>query len=172
MPDSRPGVCECGCGEATVIYRGRPNRFVSGHNTKVRRHGMSTSTVYGMLQSMVQRCHQPNHHSFANYGGRGIAVCDEWRDDLMVAWRYIKELPGCPYDDRGERTVREVSLDRIDNDRGYEPGNVRWATRLEQRRNQRLPYETLLAELRAGMARLLVERESLLHQRETSWRAA
>lgn len=75
---------------------------------------------------MNARCHRPHHPSFQYYGGRGIAVCKEWRRDFTAFFDYV-----------GERPSPKHSIERIDNSRGYEPGNVRWATRAEQMRNTR-----------------------------------
>ena len=80
------------------------------------------------LPLIVQRCHNPRHPKFHHYGGRGITVADEWRGsggaDLFAA--HI-----------GKRPSSKHSVDRIDNNRGYEPGNVRWATQQEQMLNTR-----------------------------------
>lgn len=73
---------------------------------------------------MRARCESPNHKAYANYGGRGISVCDRWQTfDSFV-------------EDMGERP-EGASLDRIDNDRGYSASNCRWATRKEQNSNRR-----------------------------------
>jgi hypothetical protein len=99
-------------------------------------HGQATRGVqtaeYTIWLNMIGRCHNPRHPSFQHYGGRGITVCDRWRSFA------------CFFEDVGKRPVDRrpngraiYSLDRIDNDRGYEPGNVRWATQSEQVRNSR-----------------------------------
>ena len=72
---------------------------------------------------MVRRCHSSRDKDYANYGGRGIRVCERWR--------IFENF----FEDMGERPSDEHSIDRIDNAKGYEPGNVRWATTAEQLRN-------------------------------------
>lgn len=85
---------------------------------------------------MIARCNDSNFKLFKYYGGRGIKVCDEWYD-FLTWWVYVRTLPNCPYDDTGQRVVRDFTLDRINNDGHYEPGNVRWATDYEQHRGHR-----------------------------------
>jgi len=75
---------------------------------------------------MIHRCHNPRAHNFRYYGARGISVCREWRDSFEAFLSHI-----------GLRPADKHSLDRIDNDGNYEPGNVRWATVTEQNRNNR-----------------------------------
>lgn len=85
------------------------------------------SPTYIVWVNMRQRCGNPNSPRYANYGGRGIKVCEEWQNSYNAFKKYIGEKPP------------NYSLDRIDNDGDYEPGNVRWATMKEQRSNQRWP---------------------------------
>lgn len=80
--------------------------------------------LYFVWRGMLERCQNENHVGFSNYGGRGIAVCDRWQD--------FKNFVA----DVGERQAG-TTLDRIDNDKGYEPGNVRWSTRQQQANNKR-----------------------------------
>lgn len=81
---------------------------------------------YQLWKKIIRRCYSPTDRSFPHYGGRGIAVCPEWRASLELFARDI-----------GPRPSPAHSLDRIDNDGNYEPGNVRWATTTEQNRNRR-----------------------------------
>lgn len=75
---------------------------------------------------MIQRCTNPNATKFAEYGGRGIAICDRWRNSFEAFLADMGERPGSGF-----------SIDRIDNDGNYEPGNCRWATDDIQSTNKR-----------------------------------
>lgn len=88
--------------------------------------GHSPSPEYVCWQSMRDRCANPKNRSFADYGGRGITVCAEWERSFAAFLAAVGPKPSPAH-----------SIDRIDNERGYEPGNVRWATRTEQNRNKR-----------------------------------
>lgn len=74
---------------------------------------------------MKSRCHNPKNHAYKWYGGRGITVCAEWRQSLAAFAAHV-----------GPRPSPEHSIDRIDNSKGYEPGNVRWATVQAQKANR------------------------------------
>lgn len=90
-------------------------------------HGMSGTYLYYAWANMIRRCHTPTNPQFKNYGGRGIFVCDRWRYSFESFFA-----------DVGHRPSDLHSLDRIDNDKGYEPGNVRWVTQTDQVRNTRV----------------------------------
>jgi hypothetical protein len=78
---------------------------------------------------MKQRCTNPNKRNYKYYGGRGIQVCTEWMENFDAFLSYMGHAP------EGNR----ISIDRIDNNGNYEPGNVRWATPYQQVMNRRNP---------------------------------
>lgn len=90
--------------------------------------------LYSAWKDQVRRCHNQGTRGWKNYGGRGIRVHEDWRYDYET---YAAQL----LLDIGPRPSPELSLDRIDNDRGYERGNLRWATRKEQQANRRTEHD-------------------------------
>lgn len=126
-------LCRCACGTIRPIIGASLRSGAStscgclrDENFTNRSHGMYLSPIYKIWTGMIQRCHNPKHNSFESYGGRGITVCQQWRDSFEA---FVADV--------GERPSANHSLDRIDNDRGYEPGNVRWATPRQQLLNRR-----------------------------------
>ena len=87
------------------------------------KHGGHGTRTYARWKSMMQRCCQPRATNFKHYGGNGIGVCDQWRDFAQ----FRNDMGECP---------EGHTLDRIDNTKGYEPGNCRWATMADQNRNR------------------------------------
>lgn len=134
-------TCKCDCGENTVVLA---RNLISG-NTKScgclamdtrTKHGVWGSIVYKAWDNMRSRCYNTNIPHYKNWWGRGITVCDEWKDNFQAFYDHVSTLPH--FGEVG------YSLDRIDNDGNYEPGNVRWATRYEQTHNRRCSKGVIL----------------------------
>lgn len=134
-------LCQCDCGVESVVGAKnlREGRSRScGCWSRTRTTGDYKRTLeYRSWYNAVRRCHSSARSGFHRYGGRGIRVCDEWRHDFWAFLEHVGPCPGPGY-----------SLDRIDNDGHYEPGNVRWATAAEQA-GQSLRYQTPLPRRQA-----------------------
>lgn len=145
-------VCKCDCGKVIVLSAYRLFKYKScgcleTENKKrltdyTRTHGMSETKLYHTWRDMKERCYNPNYQYFDRYGGRGILVCDEWKNSFekFRDWAFsvgYKEHPDTKWQ----------SIDRIDVDGNYEPSNCRWITHKEQMRNtSRTVYVEYLGE--------------------------
>ncbi len=138
-------TCRCSCGNvvrrsAVELKNGKSKScgclLLEGRRQRAFIHGESLhgdTREYRAWNNIKERCYNPNNPAYADYGARGITMDEEWRTSYTV---FLAAVGRCP--------SPELTLDRIDNDRGYVPGNVRWATRLVQNNNKRpywLPYK-------------------------------
>jgi hypothetical protein len=131
-------LCLCDCGNLFVaIGKNIRNNHTQSCGCLQRKRSSEASTTHGktrtglhnVWKTMKQRCTNPNNHKFHLYGARGIRVCDEWMNSFEAFYDYVSQLPH--FGEKGR------SIDRIDVNGNYEPGNVRWATASEQEHNKR-----------------------------------
>lgn len=108
-------------------------------------HGGTGTREFSSWCSMMDRCHNTSSHAYALYGAKGIAVCQPWHD-FPAFLAYMGKRPP------------DTSLDRIDNSKGYEPGNVRWATRSVQSQNRAMTKlnPAAIADIKGGNERSAV----------------
>jgi len=90
------------------------------------KHGLCYTDEYKIWEGIKKRCKHKEQHRYKNYAGRGIKICDEWKNNFIAFLKYV-----------GPRPSKEHSIDRIDVNGNYEPGNVRWADKFTQARNTR-----------------------------------
>lgn len=129
-------LCQCDCGNIVEVLG---YSLKSGHTkscgclheetlkTIAITHGDSYSKLYGVYISIIDRCYNPNNKRFKDYGGRGIIVCDEWKDSYL---NFKKWAVFSGYKEG-------LSIDRKNNDLGYSPSNCRWVTIIVQQNNMR-----------------------------------
>lgn len=163
--------CRCSCGSSCVV---RAYNLLSGNSkscgclakeltsTRATRHGQGKSPEWITWSMMKSRCCNPSNKRFDRYGGRGIRVCDRWLNSFK---NFLEDV--------GYRPSHSHSLDRINNDGNYEPGNCRWATAKQQSRNK---CDNHVIEI-DGVAKSAIEWSELsgvgvstiIHRRRAGW---
>jgi hypothetical protein len=127
-------VCQCECGNTSVVLTANLNRANTTSCGCVRNiksskrnttHGLSNTLAYKTWLGIRRRCRDEKFGSYKDYGAKGIDIWQPWYESVE---RFVADM--------GQPPTPEHTLDRIDNSKGYEPGNVRWATQTEQARNR------------------------------------
>lgn len=132
--------CRCDCGNEPIINGGllklghtkscgclnreeKTKRIIKQSTT----HNSSRTRLYNIWKKMKQRCYNSNHTYYRDYGGRGILMCDEWKNDFVAFRDWAME----------NGYADELTIDRIDNNKGYSSDNCRWVDKKSQQRNKR-----------------------------------
>ena len=133
--------CKCDCGNTHEVVS---RALVSGNcescgclghgkfrNKRSEKHGYSKERLYRVWGCMLNRCYDPNRPEYHNYGGRGIKVCNEWRESYLAFRSWALDNG---YD--ASKSGKECSLDRINSNGDYEPSNCQWVSMAEQAWNK------------------------------------
>lgn len=163
--------CKCDCGNERTVHVSNMRQGLTqscgclrsetmskiGSARRKHGHAIAETPEYSSWRSMIQRCTNPKSPKFTYWGGRGITVCDEWVSDFEA---YLSHV--------GPRPSPKHSIDRINNNLGYEPGNVRWALPVEQSNNRRSSHVVEIDGQRMTLAeaiRIKGQRSNVVRQR-------
>lgn len=164
-------LCKCDCGNVTEVQRGH---LQNGHtkscgclthkpNKNNLKHGLCNTRLYNIYRGMKQRCYYDKHSHYKDYGGRGITICKEWLHDFQAFYDWSVTHG---YDDN-------LTIDRVDNNKGYSPDNCRFVSNFEQQNNRRdnvyLTYDNKTLSIRDWAKELNVNVKTLYTRKFKNW---
>lgn len=132
-----------------------------------RTHGMAGTPEYVAWQAIIRRCTRPQSADYGRYGGAGITVCKEWLSSFSDFFKHMGPRPSVGH-----------SIDRINGSKGYEPGNVRWATLIEQANNKKTNRIVIYQRRKMTVAEAgraaggIVRRETIICRLRNGWGVA
>ena len=163
-------ICQCDCGKVVSVRR---NQLTSGdsvscgcyhkeHNHEFgKKHGLTNNPLYTVWAGIKARCLNPKASNYKRYGGRGISICAEWKNDFKAFYDWAVS----------NGYQNGLTIDRIDNGGNYEPNNCRWVTRITQqnntRRNKIFEYKGIKHSIKEWSRILGVNHETLRYRIQT-----
>lgn len=156
--------CKCDCGNEVIIYQGK---LTSGQTKScgclTLKHGLWKSRIYNIWRGMLKRCYLKSSKDYKNYGGIGITVCDEWKNDFKAFYNWAVN----------NKYKDDLSIDRIDVKSGYEPDNCRWVkakTQANNRSNNKLlTYNGETHNITEWAEKLNINRHLIYQRLQANW---
>ena len=142
-------LCKCDCGTTKSILADALNdgsttscgcRRRSAIGERTLKHGHRHERIYSIYCDIKRRCYNEKRTGYANYGARGIRMCDDWKNDFMTFFNWAM----------ANGYEEHLTIDRIDNDGNYEPGNCRWITKSENSTKRNIEYWRKRHESKVG----------------------
>lgn len=177
-------ICKCDCGTIRSVWQKNllnkhsqscgciSKEICSKRMTKLNtKHNLVNTKLYGVWHSMLQRCYYKRHQGYKNYGGRGIKVCDEWKNNFenFYKWAYKNGYK----EELQNYGKNKWTIDRIDVNKDYAPNNCRWITPLEQGNNKRnnrfITYQNKTMTLNQWSRYLGINRVTLSDRLKSGW---
>ena len=161
-------LCKCDCGKEKIVpsYKLLGNDIFScGCMQHKYKHGKTNTRIYAIWCTMKARCLNKNSKKYPSYGGRGIQVCEEWKESFDAFYEYVSKLNH--FEEDG------YTLNRINNDGDYEPNNVEWANHTTQanntRANRKLEYDGESHTIAEWSRIKNISKSALYHRLHRGW---